>query len=102
MWLVEDGPLYVAHDVAVLADDLGQRDLPDLRELRLAELGGGVVALVPEPVALLQLLELDADDAGEGGSHQGTLQGSLAQAASEQVNVLDAAVNLEEEIIKIV
>ena len=32
-----------------------------------------VVVLVPEPVAALQLLELDPDDASEGRAHQATL-----------------------------
>ena len=96
MRLVEYGPLDVAHDVAVLADDLGEGNLPDFGELSLAELGGGVVALVPESVALFQLLELDADDAGECGAHQSPLEWGLAQAAGEEVDVLDASVHLWE------
>jgi len=35
--------------------------------------GAGVVVLVPEPVATFQLLELDPDDAGKRGTHQGSL-----------------------------
>ena len=36
VWLVEDGLLDVTDDVAVFADDLCQRHLADLIELRLA------------------------------------------------------------------
>ena len=47
------------------------------------------------PVTLLQLLELDADDAGEGGAHEGSLKRGLAQPTREEVDVIHAAVNLQ-------
>ena len=48
------------------------------------------------PVTLLQLLELDADDAGEGGAHEGSLKRGLAQTTREEVDVIHAAVNLQQ------
>ena len=49
---------------------LSQSDLADLRQLGLSEPNERVARLVPEPVALAQVPELDADDTGEGGAHQ--------------------------------
>ena len=46
----------------------------------------------PVPVALFEILELDADDAGEGRSDQAAVQGSLGQAACEEVDVVDVGV----------
>ena len=97
MGLIEDGLLDVSDDVAVFADDLGERHLADFVELSFAEPRRGGVVLVPVPVALFQLLELDADDAGEGGAHQRTLEWRLAQASREQVDVVDTAVNLHKD-----
>lgn len=97
VWLVKDGLLDVSDDVAIFADDLGEGHLADFVELRLAEPGGGGVVLVPVTVALFQLLELDADDAGEGGAHQRPLQRCLAQASSEQVNVVHTPIDLQKE-----
>lgn len=74
---VEHGSLDVRDLVAVVAGDLGEGSLPDLVELRLGEAEEGVAALVPEPVALPQVPELDADDAGEGGTHQPTVERGL-------------------------
>ena len=83
MRLIKDGLLDVADDVTVDADHPGQRQLPDLRQLGLGELNGGVGALIPKSIALLQLLELDSDDAGEGGADQGALERGLGQPTRE-------------------
>ena len=71
---VKHGPLDVSHPVAVVAGDLRQRDLSDLVELRFRESDERVSSFVPEPVALSEVSELDADDAGECWSHQSTVQ----------------------------
>ena len=47
--LVEQALLYLVNNVAVLANDFGQRDLPDLGQLGLGEPDRGVGILVPEP-----------------------------------------------------
>lgn len=47
--LVEGGLLDLVDHVRVLADDLGEGRLPDLRQLRLGEPHRGVRGLVPEP-----------------------------------------------------
>ena len=57
---VEQPPLDGGHVVAVVADHLGQRHLADVVQLRLREPGERVVPLVPEPVALTQVPELDS------------------------------------------
>ena len=44
------------------------------------------------PVTLLQLLELDADDAGEGGAHQPAVQRGLGQT-TWQIYYLGAEVS---------
>ena len=74
---VEESSLDVGDCVAVVTHHLGQADLPDLVQLGLCEPDQRVASLVPEPVALPQVPELDANDAGEGGAHQSTVQGSL-------------------------
>ena len=78
---VEESSLDVGDGVAVVAHHLGQTDLPDLVQLGLGEPDEGVASLVPEPVALPQVPELNADDAGEGWPHQAAVQGSLGQTA---------------------
>ena len=60
---------------------LSQSDLADLRQLGLSEPDERVARLVPESVALAQVPELDADDAGEGGAHQAAVQRRLRQPA---------------------
>ena len=52
------------------------------------------IMLTSLPVALLGLLELDADDACEGGPDQGALEGNLAEAAREEVDILHREVDL--------
>ena len=52
------------------------------------------IVLTSLPVALLGLLELDADDACEGWPDQGALEGNLAEAAREEVDILHREVDL--------
>ena len=94
MRLVKDGPLDVADHVAVFTHDLRQGNFSDLGKLRLAELEVGVVVLVPESVALLELLKLNSDDAGEGGADESPLQRSLAEPAREEVDIIHVVVHL--------
>ena len=86
--LIKRRLLDLVHHVSVLTHNLGQGRLPDLSQLGLGEPDRGVRGLVPEPVALLCLLKLYSDDAGEGWTHQSTLERNLAESSSEQVNVL--------------
>ena len=65
MILVKRGFLDLVDYISVLADNLCQGRLPDLGQLRLGEPDGGVRGLVPEPVTLLRLLELDPDHASK-------------------------------------
>ena len=76
---VEERALDVGDGVAVVAHRLAQAHFADLVELGLGEPDEGVAALVPEPVALPQVAELDADDAGEGWAHQPAVQRGLGQ-----------------------
>lgn len=55
--------------VQVVTDDLRQSGFPDLLKLRFREPNDAVVSLIPEPVTLPQLTELQANDAGKGGAH---------------------------------
>ena len=98
MRLIEDGFLNVPDNVAIFAHHFGQSDLPQLGQLGFAESDRSVAALVPKSVALLQLLELNADDAGESGPHQSPLQRGFAQSAGEQIDVLDAVVHLSQSL----
>jgi len=54
--------------VRVVAKDAGELDAPDLVELLESEAGRPAAVLVPEPVAVLEVVELLTDDAGEGGA----------------------------------
>jgi hypothetical protein len=56
---VEQAALDGDHVVAVVADHLCQRRLADVVQLRLRETRQRVVSLVPKPVALPQISELD-------------------------------------------
>ena len=94
MRLVKDGSLDVADHVAVFTHDLCQGNFSDLGKLRFAEFEVGVFVLVPESVALLELLELNSDDAGEGGSDKSTLQRSFAEPAREEVDIVHVVVHL--------
>ena len=94
MILVKGRLLDLVDHVSILTDNLGQGGLPDLSQLGLCEPDCSIAGLVPEPVALLGFLELDADDTGEGWTNQSTLQRNLTQASSEQVNVLHREVDL--------
>ena len=68
---------------------LSQCDLADLRQLGLSEPDERVARLVPESVALAQVPELDADDAGEGGAHQAAVQRRLRQTACRGPSIYD-------------
>ena len=77
---VEVGALDGGDLVGGVADDLGEGHLADLRELGVGEADERVAGLVPEAVALAQVAELDADDAGEGGTDEAAVEGGLRQA----------------------
>ena len=63
--------------VAVVAGYLRQGYLSDLVELCFSESNEGIATLVPEPVTLSQVSELNPDDAGKRWSNQATMQGRL-------------------------
>ena len=84
----------VSDDVAVDTDNSGQGELPYLRQLSLGEPDGSVGALVPEPIALFQLLELDAYDASKRRANESTLERSLRQTSGEEVYVLHTLIHL--------
>ena len=94
MWLIKNRSLDVSDHVAIFTHDLRQGDFPDLGKLCLAKLEVGVVVLVPEPVALFELLELNPDDAGESGADESALQRALAQAARKEVDVVHVIIHL--------
>ena len=68
------------HLIAIVASDFRKADFSDLVELGLGEPDERVASLVPEPVALPEVPELDADDAGKCWPHQPPVQGGLGQA----------------------
>ena len=94
MRLVKYRPLDVADHVAIFTHHLREGDFPDLGKLRFAELEIGVIVLVPESVALFELLELNPDDAGESGADESALQRALAQAARKEVDVVHVIIHL--------
>ena len=59
----------------------------------------GNVVLIPESIALLEDLELLTQETAEGWSYHSTFEGSLRQAADEEVNVINV---LEKIYISIV
>ena len=99
MWLVKYGFLDISDDITVFTDNLGQRDLPDFRQLGFTEPGRSIIGLVPEAITFLQLLKLDTDYASEGGANQRPLQRSFTQAAGEKVDIFNARVNLRNKMI---
>ena len=78
---IEHGSLDNIDLVAVVANQFGQGDLPDLGQLGLREPDERIPPLVPEPVAFSQIPELNSNDAGEGWSHQASVQWCLGQSA---------------------
>lgn len=85
--------LHQLEGVPVVAVDPGEVGLPDLHQLLLGELAGRGGVVVVEPVAVLQPLELVADEALEGRAGQGAVDRHLGDAADEQVNVVNAVVD---------
>ena len=83
MRLVEDGTLDVTDNIAIFADNLAQSHFADFRQLSFAKSRFGSVVFIPKAIASLQLLELNANDAGKSGANQGSLQWSFTQAARE-------------------
>lgn len=95
---IEGGTLHIALNLQILADDLGQRNLAYLSQLSLGELDFGILVLVPEAIALAQLAELNANDAGQCGADQASLQWTLCHGTGEQINVIDAGIDLLEAV----
>ena len=83
MRLVEDGTLDVTDNIAIFADNLAQSHFADFRQLSFAKSRFGSVVFIPKAIASLQLLELNANDAGKSGANQGSLQWSFTQAPRE-------------------
>ena len=69
--------LDVVDFVGAVAEDPRQLGLPDLGQLLQGETAGPAAVLVPEPVAQPEVVELLADDAGEGWAHHGARQRAL-------------------------
>ena len=57
--------------VGVVAQDAGQFDLPDFPQLFQGEAAWPTAVLVPEPVAVFDVAELFADDAGKSRTDLG-------------------------------
>ena len=92
--LVEAVVRQLAGLVTVPTQEGRQPHAPDLPQLREAEAEARVPGLVPEPVALPQVVELDPQQAGEGGAHDGARQPRLDQQPGEQVDVVGVPVDL--------
>ena len=73
--------------VAVVADDPRQLHLPDLRQLVAREGGGPAAVLIPEPVSVSEVVELLANQTGEGGADHATGQGSLGDTGGPKVDI---------------
>ena len=84
--------------VAVVAQDPGQLDAPDLGELLQGEGGGPAAVLVPESVPVAEVVELLADQTGEGRPHHAARQRPLRDAGGPQVNVLGRGEDLAESL----
>lgn len=95
---IEGGTLHIALNLQILANDLGQRNLAYLSQLSLGELDFGILVLVPEAIAFAQLTELNANDAGQCGTDKTALQWTLRHGTREQINIIDAGINLLEAV----
>ena len=77
VWKHHGVDLDVVDVVRAVAEDPRQLGLPDFSQLLEGEGGGPSAVLVPEPVAQPEVVELLADDAGEGWAHHGARQRAL-------------------------
>ena len=55
------------------------------------------VVLIPEPVPLLQYLELLTEETAEGGTHHGSTEGPLGQTSNHEVDVILVVVDRPEQ-----
>ncbi len=75
-------------DVGRLADDVGDLDLHESVDLVGVELRTHVVGVSEEvTISIHEVLELLGDDASEGGTDGCTIDGTLREATSEEVDV---------------
>ena len=86
--------LNVVQRVGIITENTGQLDLPDFGQLLQGEAGRPATVLVPEPIAQPEVVELFADDAGEGGTDHGAGERLLGHAGAPQVDVVRTGVVL--------
>lgn len=73
------------------AQQAGQGGLANALQLLQSEGRGRDLVLVPEAIRLLQLLELQGQQAANGGSKQGSHHRLLEQGAHQKINVLSVS-----------
>ena len=88
----EDSELEGLDTVRVIAEQSRHREAPDLLQLLDSEAAGPASVLVPEPVSDPDVVELTANDAGEGRAQETSRHGVLSQAGTEELQVLRGVV----------
>ena len=84
--------------VAVVAEDSGQFDASDLRQLLEGEGWRPAAVLIPEPVSVSEVVELFADETGQGGADHTARQRPLRDAGRPQVDIFWRGVHFAESL----
>ena len=94
--------LHCLQVIAVVTQHSGQLDSSDLRQLLQSEGGWPATILIPEPVSGSEVVELFANDTGQGGADHAAGQRSLSDAGRPQVQIVRRGVELGESLDTVV
>lgn len=87
VWQHHSVHLHSLQVVAVVTEDSGQLDPSDLSQLLQGEGRGPAAILIPEPVSVSEVVELLADETGQGGANHAAGQRPLRDAGRPQVDI---------------
>ena len=88
--------------VTVVTQHSGQLDSSDLRQLFQGEGGWPATILIPEPVSVSEVVELFANDTGQGGADHAAGQRPLSDASRPEVQVVRGGVELGKSLDTVV